>query len=43
MDEARAYVVERANEARELLTVLPPSPARDALDAFAALIATRTS
>jgi heptaprenyl diphosphate synthase len=43
MDEARAYVVERANEARELLTALPPSPARDALDAFAELIATRTS
>jgi heptaprenyl diphosphate synthase len=43
MAQARAYVVERANEARELLTVLPPSPARDALDAFAELIATRTS
>ncbi|HSE69782.1 MAG TPA: polyprenyl synthetase family protein [Nocardioidaceae bacterium] len=43
MEEARAYVVDRANEARELLKVLPESPARDALDAFAALIATRTS
>ena len=43
MEEARAYVVARANEARELLKVLPESPARDALDAFAALIATRTS
>ena len=43
MDEARAYVIERANEARELLKVLPESPAREALDAFAALIATRTS
>ncbi len=43
MQEARAYVVDRANEARELLKVIPESPARDALDAFAALIATRTS
>ena len=43
MEEARAYVVARANEARELLKVLPESPARDALDAFAAIIATRTS
>ena len=43
MAEARAYVVARASEARELLKVLPESPARDALDAFAAIIATRTS
>ena len=43
MDEARRYVVDRANEARELLTVLPEGAARDALDAFALLIATRTS
>ncbi|MGE5719782.1 MAG: polyprenyl synthetase family protein, partial [Nocardioidaceae bacterium] len=43
MEEARAYVVARANEARELLKVLPESPARDALDAFAAIIATRTA
>jgi heptaprenyl diphosphate synthase len=43
MDQAREYVIARANEARELLKVLPESPARDALDAFAALIATRTS
>jgi heptaprenyl diphosphate synthase len=43
MEEARAYVVARANEARELLKVIPESPAREALDAFAALIATRTS
>ena len=41
MDEARAYVIERANEAR-LLKVLPEGPVRDALDAFAAII-TRTS
>ncbi len=43
MEEARSYVVARANEARQLLEVLPESPAREALDAFAALIATRTS
>ena len=43
MAEARSYVVDRANEARELLKVLPEGPVRDALDAFAALIATRTS
>ncbi|HSE09492.1 MAG TPA: polyprenyl synthetase family protein [Nocardioidaceae bacterium] len=43
MDEAREYVVARANEARELLRVLPESPTREALDTFAALIATRTS
>ena len=44
MGEARAYVLERAAEARELLTVLPEgSPVRDALDAFAELVATRTA
>ncbi|MFZ5848938.1 MAG: polyprenyl synthetase family protein [Actinomycetota bacterium] len=43
MDEARRYVIERADEARELLKVLPEGPVREALDAFAALIATRTS
>jgi len=43
MDEARRYVVDRANEARALLTVLPEGAARDALDAFALLIATRTA
>ena len=43
MAQARSYVVDRANEARALLDVLPAGPARDALDAFAALIATRTA
>ena len=43
MDQARAYVLERANEARQLLKVLPEGPVRDALDAFAELIATRSS
>ena len=44
MDEARAYVLERAAEARRLLMVLPEgSPVRDALDAFAVVVATRTA
>ena len=43
MDEARSFVVDRANEARELLKVLPEGPVREALDAFAAVIATRTA
>ena len=43
MDEARRYVLERADEARELLKALPEGSVREALDAFAELIATRTS
>ncbi|MGA9749460.1 MAG: polyprenyl synthetase family protein [Nocardioides sp.] len=44
MDEARAYVLERAREAQQLLTVLPDgSPVREALDAFADIVATRTA
>jgi heptaprenyl diphosphate synthase len=44
MDEARAYVLERAAEARKLLTVLPEgSPVRAALDAFAEIVATRSA
>ena len=44
MDEARSYVLQRAHEARELLTVLPEdSPVRAALDAFAEVVATRTA
>ncbi|MGN6130205.1 MAG: polyprenyl synthetase family protein [Nocardioidaceae bacterium] len=43
MDEARSYVLARAREAQQLLTVLPPGSARDALDAFAELCATRTA
>ena len=43
MDEARAYVLERASEARRLLEALPEGPVREALDAFAVLIATRTT
>ena len=42
MEEARAYVLQRATEARILLEVLPEGPVRDALDAFAEVVATRT-
>ena len=37
------YVLDRAREAQDLLKVLPEGPVRDALDAFAVLIATRTA
>jgi heptaprenyl diphosphate synthase len=43
MAEARAYVVERAGEAKDLLKVLPEGPVRDALEAFADVVATRTA
>ena len=43
MDEARQYVLDRAREAQELLSALPDGPVKDALDAFAVLIATRTA
>jgi heptaprenyl diphosphate synthase len=43
MAEARAYVLQIATEAQQALTVLPPGPVRDALDAFAVLIATRST
>ena len=42
MDEARAYVLSIATEAQQLLEELPPGPVREALDAFAVLIATRS-
>ena len=42
MEEARAYVLGIATEAQELLVALPQGPVRDALDAFAVLIATRS-
>jgi heptaprenyl diphosphate synthase len=42
MAEARAHVLAIAVEAQELLKVLPEGPVRDALDAFAVLIATRS-
>ena len=43
MGEARAYVIQRAQEAKDLLKVLPDGGVRDALEAFADLIATRTA
>jgi heptaprenyl diphosphate synthase len=43
MDQARAYVVARAQEAKALLTVLPLGPVREALEDFADLVATRTT
>jgi len=42
MDQARAYVLGLAREAGELLEALPEGPVREALNAFADLIATRT-
>jgi len=43
MDEARAFVVERAAHAKALLVALPRGPARDALEAFADIVATRSA
>jgi heptaprenyl diphosphate synthase len=43
VDQARAYVVERATEAKALLSVLPDGPVRAALEAFADVVATRSS
>ncbi|HCB07199.1 MAG TPA: geranylgeranyl pyrophosphate synthase [Nocardioides bacterium] len=43
MDQARAYVIERAAEAKALLGVLPDGPVRAALEAFADVVATRSS
>ena len=43
MAEARAYVVGLAGEAKALLKVLPDSAARAALEAFADVVATRSS
>ena len=43
LDDARAYVVSRAAEAKSLLGVLDPGSVRDALEGFADLVATRAS
>ena len=43
MDEARAYVVARATEAKALLTALPEGPVRAALEAFADIVAVRSA
>jgi heptaprenyl diphosphate synthase len=43
MDEARAYVVARAQEAKALLSALAPGPVRSALENFADHVATRST
>ncbi|WP_318646828.1 polyprenyl synthetase family protein [Nocardioides donggukensis] len=43
MDRARSYVVARTHEAKDLLKVLPEGPVREALEAFADVVATRTA
>ncbi|WP_340540832.1 polyprenyl synthetase family protein [Nocardioides sp. GXZ039] len=43
MDEARAYVVARSQEAKALLDVLPEGPVRTALEDFADVVAVRTA
>jgi heptaprenyl diphosphate synthase len=43
MDEARAYVVARAAEAKARLTVLPEGSVRTALEGFADVVATRST
>jgi heptaprenyl diphosphate synthase len=43
IDEARAYVVARAQEAKDRLAVLSPGPVREALEAFADIVATRSA
>jgi heptaprenyl diphosphate synthase len=43
MDEARAYVVDRATEAKRHLSVLPAGPVRAALEAFADVVAVRSA
>jgi heptaprenyl diphosphate synthase len=43
MDEARTYVIARAQEAKALLVALPEGCVRDALESFADLVAIRTT
>ncbi len=43
MDQARAYVVDRAHEAKAHLAALPAGAVRDALEAFADVVAVRSS
>ena len=43
MAEAKAYVVSRAEEAKKLLGALPEGPVRTALEAFADVVAVRSS
>lgn len=43
MDEARAYVLAEAEKAKARLVAVPAGPVREALEAFADIIATRTA
>ena len=43
LDQARAYVVARADEAKSLLRCLPEGPVRTALEAFADGVAIRST
>ncbi|MFC7502166.1 polyprenyl synthetase family protein [Nocardioides sp. CPCC 206347] len=43
MEEARSYVVARAQEAKQLLSVLPEGSVRSALEAFADVVAVRSA
>nr|WP_166137827.1 polyprenyl synthetase family protein [Nocardioides ochotonae] len=43
MDQARAYVVARAQEAKARLAAVPEGPVRDALEAFADAVAIRST
>ena len=43
MDEAKAYVLGRATEAKQRLEALDPGPVRTALESFADAVATRSS
>jgi heptaprenyl diphosphate synthase len=43
LDEARAYVVARAQEAKALLSAVPEGPVRSALESFADIVATRST
>ena len=43
MDQAKAYVVQQAAEAKALLSALPSGPVREALEAFADIVAVRSA
>ena len=43
LDDARAYVIAQATEAKGHLTALPDGPVRNALEAFADIVAVRSS
>jgi len=43
LEQARAYVIARATEAKQHLAVVPEGPVRAALEAFADVVATRSS